>query len=84
MTNPIDVIANAIRAADGNHTMGAGQLAEVIAVAVTDLRIIDNAIVALKTEGWTETHEGPHGVGSLSDEDLANIATIVLRSVGGS
>ncbi|MGI5247525.1 hypothetical protein [Dactylosporangium sp. CA-139066] len=36
MPNPIDIIANAIRAADGNNTMGAGQLAEVAVAAVRE------------------------------------------------
>lgn len=36
MTDPIDTIANAIRTADGNNTMGAGQLAEVAVAAVCE------------------------------------------------
>lgn len=82
--NPIDIIANAIRAADGNHTMGAGRLAEVVAVAVTDGRIVDNAVKALLADGWRHAHEGPDGQSELSDEDLERIATTVLRSIGGS
>lgn len=36
MTNPVDVVANAFRVADGNHTMSAGQLAEVAVKAVAE------------------------------------------------
>lgn len=32
--NPVDVIANAIRVGDGQHTMGTGQLAEVAVATV--------------------------------------------------
>lgn len=75
MTNPIDIIANAIRTADGNHTMGAGQLAEVVAVAVTDLRIIDHAAEQLRHHPDAGHH---------SQRELKEFATIVLRSVGGA
>jgi hypothetical protein len=34
MTNPIDIVANAIRAADGNHTAGTGLIAEVAVAEV--------------------------------------------------
>jgi len=83
MPNPIDVIANAIRVADGNNTAGAGRLAEVAASALTHETIVDNAVQALKEDGWEETHEGPLGIGTLSDDDLRNIALTALRSVGG-
>ncbi len=46
-------------------------------------RFVTKAVEALKADGWEETHEGPLGIGTLSDEDLANIARAVLRSVGG-
>lgn len=83
MTNPIDIIANAMRVADGNHTMGTGRLAEVAANALTDDQIVANAVQALIDDGWREGHEGPNGQSEQSDEDLANIARTVLRSVGG-
>ncbi len=83
MTHPIDIIANAIRIADGNHTLGAGQLAEVAARSIYDERIVAHAAQALLNDGWRHTHEGPQGVGELSDEDLLNIAATVLRSVSG-
>ncbi len=82
--SPINIIANAIRTADGNHTMGAGQLAEVVAENLCDPRILDAAVQALKDDGWRETHEGPHGVGTLSDDDLRNIARTVLSVFGGA
>jgi hypothetical protein len=78
MTNPIDVIANAIRVADGNHTMGAGQIAEVATAALTADRVIDNAVRALLDEAW-EGHPDP-----LTVDDLRALATVVLRSVGGA
>lgn len=83
-TNPINVIANAIRAADGNHTLAAGQLAEVAANALTDETIVANAVQALLEDGWRHTDEGPTGYSELTDEDLTNIARTVLRSVGGA
>lgn len=75
MSNPIDVIANAIRIADGNHTMGAGQLAEVAARALTDDHIVSNAHAALLAEQWDDDISGDH---------LLRIAETVLRSVGGA
>lgn len=47
----------------------------------TNARIIAAAVDALVDEGWEETDEGPHGVGTLSRDDLANIAQIVFRSL---
>ena len=81
---PVDIIANAIRAADGQHTMGAGQLADVAATALTDERIVNVAVEALRADGWEETPEGPMGLYQMSDDDLRNIALAVLRSVGGA
>lgn len=81
MRHPVDVLAEAMRTADGNHTMGTGRLAEVVAKALLDPRVVENAVNALLVDGWRETHEGPGGVGTLSDEDLTNIACTVLRSV---
>lgn len=84
MTNPIDIIANAIRAADGNHTASAGLIAEVAVAALNNEQIIANAVRALLDEGWRFAHEGPQGQSELSDFDLASIARTVLRSVGGA
>ncbi len=78
MTNPIDVIANAIRIADGSHPMGTGQVAEVAASALTDERVISNAVQALVDNAW-EGHPD-----ELTIDDLRAIARTVLRSVGGA
>ncbi len=75
MTNPIDIIANAMRAADGGHTMGTGALAEVAASALIDERIVANAAQALYDAGWTP---------SPNDKDAKAIVETVLRSVGGA
>lgn len=75
MTNPIDIIANAIRTADGSHTMGAGQLAEVMAEALNDDQVIAAAIDALKTASWGD---------AVGVTNLEPIARTVLRSVGGA
>ncbi len=83
MTHPLDIIANAILAADSGHPEPRA-LAGVAADALTDEGIVAAAVVALKADGWEETHEGPLGIGTLSDQDLANIARVVLRSVGGA
>lgn len=82
-THPIAIIANAIRTADGDHTLGAGALAEIAAEVLTDPAIVDNAVQALKGDGWEETPEGPMGMYQMSDDDLTNIALAVLRSVAG-
>jgi hypothetical protein len=74
MTSPIDVIANAIRVGDGNHTMGAGQLAEVAAGALTDEQIVRHAAEQL---AYSPT------AGRLTLAQLETLARIVLRSVGG-
>lgn len=70
--NPVDVIANAMRIADGNHTMGTGHLAEVVAGALTDERIVAIAVARLETEGREVT------------PDLIGIVRTVLGSVGGA
>lgn len=72
--NPIDIIANAMRHADGGHTMGTGALAEVAANALDDWRIITVAADALRRSGW-EDFEG------VRAEDIART---VLCSVGGA
>lgn len=77
---PVDIIAQAIRAADGQHTMGAGQLADVAAGALTDDRVVDRAVEFLIEDGWTELNGGV----PISDDDLRGIALAVLRSVGGA
>lgn len=74
--HPIDVIANAIRTADGNHTMGAGQLAEVAAKAIaTDERFVDNAVAELTCHMRVTSR--------LDEAEIRFIATAVLRSVAG-
>jgi hypothetical protein len=42
--------------------------------------VIADAVQALIDDGWRHTHEGPDGVGELSDEDLERIVMVVLRS----
>jgi hypothetical protein len=50
----IETVAAAIRAADGDHTMGAGALAEVVVAA----------LVPLLSEAWSEGYAaGFHDVG---------------------
>lgn len=78
--NPIDIIANDIRAA-GKNLAGA-TIAEVAADALPHDDIIANAVAALIEDGWRHGHEGPNGQSEQTDEDLANIARTVLRSVG--
>ncbi len=79
--NPIDIIANAIRAAD--RRVNDRRLAEVVAEALTDDRILDAAMGALKDDGWTTTPEGPKGEYEMTDDDLRNIARTVLAVFGG-
>jgi hypothetical protein len=81
MSNPIDIIAQSIRDNDG---VSANMLARIVTDHLTDGSVVEAAVAALKAEGWEETHEGPLGIGTLSDEDLTNIARTVLRSVGGA
>lgn len=78
MTNPIDVIANALRTADGNHTMGTGQLAEVMAAALTEEPIVANAMAAVRAHSWTA-----EDVGEIPNRQLHAIVRIVLGSVAG-
>ena len=73
MPNPIDVIANAIRTADGNHTMGAGQLAEVAATVLTTDEIVDNAVAAVRAHPWTG-----EDVEDISDRRLRTVIRIAL------
>lgn len=74
--NPVEVIANAIRAADGGHTMGADALAEVAAGALLDERVVDHAVQALIDAGWVAD--------PATEDDAYAIARTVLRSVGGA
>ncbi len=80
MTNPIDIIAENMRRADGNHTMGTGALAEVAARALTDDRIVDQAGLALHETLFEHLRED----GTLEGVDLNVVARVVLRSVGGA
>lgn len=74
MSHPIDIIANAIRTADGNHTLGAGRLAEVAANALTFSEVVDNAAQALRDAGYDE---------HLDSDQLRHAAVVALRSVAG-
>jgi hypothetical protein len=87
-TELINRIAATIRRVDGNHTMGAGALAEAIVEDFeSDLRadlplteeLLDAAVEALIADGWEETHDG----GTLSRQDLLNVARVVLRARSG-
>lgn len=85
--NPIDIIAAALRRTDDvrdDNGLADRARAGVAVDALTDERIVAVAVQALKADGWEETHEGPLGIGTLSDQDLANIARAVLRAVGGA
>ncbi len=86
MTIPIDIIADAIRDACGGEPPSglARSLASVAAGALTDERIVDHAasalVAALGREGFSVVQSGePAGVG-----DLRDLASAVLRSVGGA
>ncbi len=87
MTNPIDIIANALRATDDvrdENGMADRARAVVAANALDNLHIIRTGVEALKREGWETTPEGPHGEYRFTDDELAEIVAIVLRSVGGA
>lgn len=79
--NPIDVIANAIRKADGDHSGSAADLAEVAVAELTHRDIVANAVEALKVDGLNLGLQ--LGVVGLTDEDLVDIVRTVLRSVRG-
>lgn len=77
MTGPIDIIANAMHAAEcGCGTAGyvSRNQAEVAAQVLTDERIIDHAVQHLSLT------VGPQ----LSEADLRHVARVVLRSIGGA
>jgi methyl coenzyme M reductase beta subunit len=75
----IDHIAATIRRVDGNHTMGAGALAEAIVESlgadIWDAAMVEPAVDALIADGWEETHDG----GTIDRQDMANIARTVLH-----
>lgn len=75
MTNPIDIIADAMRVADGNHTMGTGRLAEVAAGALDSEEIAKNAVDAMIARGYGEF---------MTSRQMFDVARTVLRSVGGA
>lgn len=76
---PLDIIAAALHEAWRNGQATHERQAEVAAHALLDERVVANAVQALKTEGWGRTRDGS----GIPDEDLANIARTVFRSVGG-
>jgi hypothetical protein len=81
--NLINHLADTIRLVDGHHTMGAAALAEAIVGELRTLamygdeRVTDPVVEALAARGWEKTRDG----GTLSHDDLASIARIVLRSL---
>lgn len=77
MTNPIDIIAAALRTTDDvrdEHGMADRARAVVAANALTDERIVEVAAQALCDNGWV--------LGM--DDDARAMARVVLRSVGGA
>lgn len=72
MSNPLAIIAMAIQ----DHALIDDALppARAAVAALTDARIISHAVQALRAEGF--------GSG-LSDSELADAASVVLRSVAG-
>ncbi len=90
MTKPIDIIAETLLAADSPAAAGRldevenpehyrSRAARVVDVLTTE-DIVANATRALIDEGWDRT-ELPDGLRTAA---LANIARVVLRSVGGA
>ncbi len=78
MTNPVDVLANAIHAADPDLNLSAPRLAKVVAEALTDDAIVANAMAAVRGHSWTS-----EDVEELSNRRLHTIVRIVLGSVAG-
>ena len=76
-------IAETIRKADGDHTMGAAALADAIVDALVksldDHGRFSEHIDALIADGWEETHDG----GTLDGQDMRNIARVVLSTEYG-
>ncbi len=83
MTNPIDIIANAMRAADGGHTMGTGALAEVAARALTQDAVIIHAGRALAADTASRP-DSPLHAANMTVAEYEHLARVVLRSVGAS
>lgn len=81
---PVDIIANAIRVADGNDTMGAGDLAEVVARVLDDDAIVDNAVRFLRAdqrENGSDSAIGRMDRSNAMNQFLAEVARLVLASV---
>lgn len=70
--SPIDIIADAIRAAVADPTIGPHHVAEVAARALTDERVVANAVARLEAEGRTVT------------PGLVATVRTVLGSIGGA
>ncbi len=80
--SPVDIIANAIRTADGGNTMGAGALAEVVVRVLDDDAIVDNAVRSLRADQRENGLDSAIGNLRAPDQYLAEIARLVLGSVG--
>lgn len=78
--NPIDVIAQVMRIADGGHKMGTGAVAEVAANALVDSRIVAHAALALRDDSGEA--DLPGVIRALPAHDRRQVALVVLRSVG--
>jgi hypothetical protein len=77
----IDRIAQTIRVNGEGKVIGASRLGEVIAEDLAKLAddhaTLEAAVDAMVDDGWEETHDG----GTLSRQDMQNIARVVLRAV---
>jgi len=51
-TDAADIIAQAIRVADGSHTLGAGALGEALAAALEGHAVIDGQVVKVERSGY--------------------------------
>ncbi len=83
MTDPIGIIADAIRD-DDDMSWTPTDIAKLAATTLDHEVIVANAVAALNAGGWAGVQIGYGGTDAISDEDLANIARTVLRSVGGN
>jgi hypothetical protein len=80
MDHPLLIISNAI--SDGDRQINPDRAARNAARALTDERIVANAVAALAEDG---IYPGiTLGTITATTEDVANIARTVLRSVGGA
>ncbi len=79
MTSPIDVL---LRTIHGNINRSTRGLAEAVAESLVHNQIVATAVEALKADGWQLSDD--NGEEILSETNLRDIATIVLRSVGGA